>query len=272
MTAAETYANHIDRFNAQQAKIYGDRPPPDTWTTGAANFRFDPRRDLTATMSKLATYVKPDDVVTDVGGGAGYISLPLALRCRQVINVDASPSMLKEFDESAKEAGITNVQSVLSDWLDSEDMSCDLAVTRDVTYFVGKIVPFVGKMASAARRRVIIVMQSVPIPNQSSPLFQLVHGEQQVPVPGHRELLSVLWEMGILPEVYVMGGSPIGDALTREDAVASAMVGRWLPPGDRDRARSLIEANFEKLHEEFGEGFRPHWRPPSREMLITWET
>ena len=110
--------------------------------------------------------------------------------------------MLKEFGESAKEAGITNVRSVLSDWLDSKEMSC-------------------------------------------------------------------LWEMDIL---HMMGGSPIVDALTREDAVASAMVGRWLPPGDRDLARSLIEANFEKLHEEFGEGFRPLWRRPSREMLITWET
>ena len=272
MTATETYASQIDDYNAQQARIYGDRLPPDTWATGAANFRYNPRRELTGTLGKLVTYLDPDDVVTDVGGGAGYVCLPLALRCRQVINVDPSPGMLKEFDESAKEAGITNVRSVLSDWLDSKDMSCDLAVTRDVTYFVGKIVPFVGKMASAARRRVIIVLQSVPIPNQTSPLFQLVYGEQQVPVPGHRELLPVLWEMDILPDVYMTGSSPIVDALTREDAVNSAMVGRWLPPGDRDLARSLIEANFEKLHEEFGEGFRPLWRRPSREMLITWET
>ncbi len=272
MTAAETYASQVDDFNAQQARIYGERLLSDTWATGAPNYRYDPQRELTGMLSKLASYVDPDDVVTDVGGGAGYVSLPLALRCRQVINVDASPGMLKEFGESAKEAGITNVRSVLSDWLDSKEMSCDLAVTRDVTYFVGKIVPFVGKMASAARRRVIIVMQSVPIPNQTSPLFQLVYGEQQVPVPGHRELLPVLWEMDILPDVHMMGGSPIVDALTREDAVASAMVGRWLPPGDRDLARSLIEANFEKLHEEFAEGFRPLWRRPSREMLITWET
>ncbi len=272
MTAAETYASQIDDYNAQRARVYGDRLPPDSWAAGVASFRQNPRRELTGILSKLATFVDPDDVITGVGGGAGYLSLPLALRCRQVINMDASPGMLKEFDELAKEAGITNVRSVLSDWLDSKDMSCDLAVTRDVTYFVGQIVPFVGKMASAARRRVIIVVQSVPIPNQSSPLFQLVYGEQQVPVPGHRELLPVLWEMDILPDVYMMSGSPIVDALTREDAVASAMVGIWLPPGDRDLARSLIEANFEKLHEEFGEGFRPLWRPPSREMLITWET
>ncbi len=39
MTAAETYASQIDDFNAQEARIYGDRLPPDTWATGAASFR-----------------------------------------------------------------------------------------------------------------------------------------------------------------------------------------------------------------------------------------
>ncbi len=79
MTAAETYASQIDDFNAQEARIYGERLPPDTWATGAASFRYDPRRELTGVLSNLATFVDPDDVVTDVGGGAGYLSLPLAV-------------------------------------------------------------------------------------------------------------------------------------------------------------------------------------------------
>ena len=41
MTAAETYASQIDDYNAQQARIYGDRLPPDSWATGAASFRYD---------------------------------------------------------------------------------------------------------------------------------------------------------------------------------------------------------------------------------------
>ena len=227
---------------------------------------------MDGTLSTLASNVQPDDVVIDVGGGAGQVSLPLALRCRQVINVDPSPGMLKEFNESAEEAGITNARSILSGWLDSEDMPCDLAVTRNVTYFVGQILPFIEKMASAARRRVIIVMQSVPPPNQSSPLFRLVYSEQQVLVPGHRELLPVLWEMGLLPDVYVMGASPPVTPLTREEAVMGAMQGIWLPPEDQDQARSLIEANFDQLYEEFSDGCRSLWLRPFQDMLITWET
>ena len=30
MTAAETYTAQIDDYNAQRARIYGDRLPPDT--------------------------------------------------------------------------------------------------------------------------------------------------------------------------------------------------------------------------------------------------
>ena len=153
-------------------------------------------------------------------------------------------------------------------WLDSEDVPCDLAITRNVTYFVGPIVRFVEKMTSAARRRVIIAIQSVPPPNQSSPLFQLVYGEQQVLVPGHQELLPVLWEMDILPDVYVMHGSPDNTPLKREEAVISAMEGIWLAPKDQDRARSIIEANFDKLYEVFGEGFRNHRLFPFQRGVI----
>ena len=48
---------------------------------------------------------------------------------------------------------------------------------------------------------------SVPPPNQSAAIFQLVYGEEQEQSPGHRELLPVLWEMGILPEVQVLSAS-----------------------------------------------------------------
>ncbi len=116
------------------------------------------------------------------------------------------------------------------------------------------------------------IQQSVPPPNQSSPLFQLVYGEQQVLVPGHQELLPVLWEMDILPDVYVIRGSPDNTPLKPEEAVISAMEGIWLAPKDQDRARSVIEANFDKLYEVFDEGFRSIWRRPSHDMLITWET
>ena len=80
----------------------------------------------------------------------------------------------------------------------------DVVLTCDVTYFVRDIVPFIEKMNGAARRRVIVLVWSEPPPNRGADLFRRVYGEPLAPMPGHRELLPVLWDMGILPDVHVL--------------------------------------------------------------------
>jgi len=148
-----------------------------------------------------------------------------------------------------------------------------------VTYFVHDIVPFIEKMAAASRRRVMITLWSVPSPNQSAPLFRLVYGEEQAPAPGHRELLPVLWEMNILPDVRVLPDTPLipgamqqGLPQTRQDAVHWALQGRWLRLEDQSRARDLVETHFHELFAQRPEGFRPLWYQAARQLLITWET
>jgi hypothetical protein len=196
-----------------------------------------------------------------------------------VINVDSSPAMGMEFDAAAAEAGITNARFVQANWLEAEGIQGDIAVTSNVTYFVRDIVRFIGNLETTVRRRVIITVWSVANPNQSTKLFQLVYGEPQAAVPGHRELLPALWELGILPDVQVLPGlpkvpgGPMGARLpqTPEEAVQLALQGQWLAPQDQARAHSLIEERFQELYAATSEGFRPLWREDARELLITWE-
>lgn len=281
MTAAETYAAGIDAVHAQRLRIHGQQPMGDRFGGAVAQrFRCDPHRSLEANWQVVASYVQPDDVLIDVGGGAGRVSLPLALRCRQVINVDASPGMLAEFKACAAEAGITNARSVLADWLVAADISGDVSLASSVTYFVRDIVPFIEKMIVASRRRVMITLWSVPTANQSPPLFRLVYGEEQALEPGYRELLPVLWEMSVLPDVRVLPevpqapGAPRQSGLpqTRQEAVHRALQGRWLQPADQGRARELIEAHFHEFFVQSPEGFRSLWHQETRQLLITWET
>lgn len=281
MTAAETYAAHIDAVSAQRLRIHGPQPPGDRFGGPVAQrFRCDPHRSLDANLQVIASYVQPDDVLIDVGGGAGRVSLPLALRCRQVINVDASPGMLAEFEACAAEAGITNARSVLADWLAAADISGDVSLASSVTYFVRDLVPFIEKMVAASRRRVMLTLWSVPTANQNAPLFRLVYGGEQAPVPGHRELLPVLWEMGVLPDVRVLPDAPqvpgaprqVELPQTHQDAVHWALQGRWLRPEDRTRALDLVEAHFHELFAQRPEGFSSLWHREARQLLITWET
>ena len=117
MTAAELYAARIDAVRAQRARLHG-APPDDPWGGQVARrFRYDPHRSLDANLAVLASYMRPEDVLIDVGGGAGRVALPLALHCREVITVDASSGMGTEFTAAAAEAASrTRASSTPTGW------------------------------------------------------------------------------------------------------------------------------------------------------------
>lgn len=280
MGAVEDYAALIDAVNSQRERLQGP-PRPDIWGgVTAKRFRADPKREMDDNFQVLASFVRRDDVFVDAGGGAGRIGLPMALRCRQVINVDPSPGMVEEFQESMAEAGIANAAFVQSDWLDSHGVRGDVVHAANVTYFVRDIDRFVGKLVSAARRRVIVTMWSVPNPMHNARLFKMVYGEAQAVAPGHTHLLPALWEVGILPDVRFLPQAttfhgvpqPLTFPRSKYDAVEMALAGIWLAPQHRERGESVVRDNFDNLFEECPGGFVPTWLPNVRQVLITWET
>ncbi len=274
-SAAEEYAALCDAVQEQQLRLFGQLPA-DIWSgQSAAQFRFDPHRELDANLSALASFVRPDDVVVDVGGGAGRVSLPLALRCREVLTVEPSAGMAAEYEGSRQEAGITNARLVPAGLMDAEGIEGEVAFTCDVTYFIRDIVPFIERMRSVARRRVMICVWSEPPPNRGADLFRRVYGEPLAPRPGHRELLPVLWDMGVLPDVHVLPDQTWWETwnyATREEAIESVIFGRWSREGISDTARRIFEEQFDELFVPEGDGYRAIWRKPMRELLVTWET
>lgn len=274
-SSAGEYATLLDAVDEQQERLFGPRPP-DIWTgQSAAQFRFDPHRELDPNLAVLASYIDPDDVVVDVGGGAGRLSLPLALRCREVLTVEPSAGMAAEYEGSRQEAAVSNARLVPASWTDGHGIEGDVTLTCDVTYFVRDIVPFVEKMQLAARRRVIILVWSEPPPNRGSDLFRRVYGEPLAPMPGHRELLPVLWDLGVLPNLQVLPDPTWWEDWhyrTKEEALDSVIFGRWSGDDVRDRARRIFDEQFNELFVAEGNGYRAIWRQPMRELLITWET
>jgi SAM-dependent methyltransferase len=283
--AARSYAARLDAVLEQRTRLRGVAPPDvDPWGgRWAQGFSLDPHRSLDENLAVLASYVQPDDVLIDVGGGAGRLSLPLALRCREVVAVDASPGMATAFLETARSAGLENVRFVQGEWLQVEGVQGTIALAANVIYFAREIVPFVRRLEACAPRRVMITVWSWPPPSRNAELFRLVYGEEEVRVPGHRELLPVLWEMNILPDVRLLPLAPQAlnqrSARTRDEAPAAAadMLGNeqwahWPVSADlHERVRRVIAPRFEEFFEETPDGFRPRWTRPARELLITWE-
>ena len=248
-------------------------PQPDSWGAIASRFRADPKRELDPFLERLASYLRPDDVFVDVGGGAGRNSLPMASRCREVINVEPSPGMLAEFRTSAEEAGITNARSIQSGWMESAGVEGDVLLAAHVAYFVPQIQPFIEKLERSARRRVIIDELTIPPPNQTAGFFHLVYDEDELFVPGPDELLPVLEEMGISPEVIAIGPASARRPLpkTREEAINNELGLGWVRPDDIDRARGLFVDHFDALFVETPTGFARREAEGVRELMITWE-
>lgn len=274
MDSATAYAARVDACTAQNARIA--TPSGDRWASRASLFRVDPRRTLEANTAAVAALVDPGDILLDIGGGAGRVSLPIALHCREVVNIEPSAGMRDQFDAAAAEAAITNARCLAEGWPSAAaTASGDVALVANVTYFVRDIVPFLEALVRATRKRVIISVWSVPPPNHAATLFALLHGEPQERVPTHRELLPVLWDLGILPDVRLLPDPFRGSRQrppTRDEAIALALALQSANAEAVPGAPARIEANFDALFSASPEGFIPRWIPNVREMLITWVT
>ncbi|HEX5501861.1 MAG TPA: hypothetical protein VFW96_04530 [Thermomicrobiales bacterium] len=164
-TAAATYAARVDAVLAQRTRLRGPQPPGDLFAALPPDHILlvsDPRRELDPALAAIAAYVEPDDVIVDVGGGAGRLDLPLVLRCRELVNVDPSAAMGAAFAATARRADIANARFVHGAWPVADPPAGDLVLVNHVTYLTRDIVPFLTALDAAARRRVIVTVASPP--------------------------------------------------------------------------------------------------------------
>ncbi|HVC55630.1 MAG TPA: hypothetical protein VND95_06720 [Stellaceae bacterium] len=281
--AAAKYAARVDAVLAQRARLRGPQPPGDLFAGLRADhplIKANPRRALDPNVGVIASYVERDDVIIDAGGGAGRISLPLALRSRAVVNVEPSAAMGAGFKANAVQAGITNASLVEGDWLAVDAPAGTFALANHVAYLTRDIVPFVEKLQRAGSRRVLMTVNDPPPPSWNRVLFELLYGEPEESEPGHVELTNVLWELGILPDIRVLplcAARPIVAAPTRAAAIEGAIAAfgpawSFWPLGTdvEARLRGILEERFAELFAANDDGVVPRWIAAGREVLITW--
>jgi SAM-dependent methyltransferase len=231
-SAIAAWNQRVHEHNEQTLRVRpADATDEDRWSTLAGNFRAEPARTDDPLVNALLTYVTPDSTVIDVGGGGGRYALPLALHCRHVTNVEPSPSMISVFQDSAKAAGITNVGVVAEGWEEADVEPGDLVLCANVLYGVGDIEPWVRRLTGKARERVAAVLQFVAPMSVMSPLWKPVHGEERIDLPGLPELLPVLWEMEIFPDLQMLPGAPRPAAPNMDFALQIARHFLYVEPG-----------------------------------------
>ena len=91
----------------------------------------------------------------------------------------------------------------MSGWLDADVPKADVVICVHVLYVIQDIEVFVRKLEEHADRVIVVVYQAPP-QSQIYPLWEMVHGVRRLPLPSLPELLEVLKQLGIKPDVQVI--------------------------------------------------------------------
>ena len=271
-SAAERYAAVYDAALAAN-RFRDHRMPGDHWADLAPEFRLDPKRPWNSEMAAVAGYLRPTDTFLDVGGGAGRVSLALASQVAEVVLVEPSDGMRSEFIAARRDAGIDNARVTSDWWLDSPETG-DVVHVCDVTYFVRDIAPFVIKLHDAASRRVVISIWRPTPGDMDNEMRRLLFDERAPRWPGLPELASVLWELGLLPDIRPIRERPwwipeVDGGLSTDQAIEFAM---QRLERDDDAARRDVADNLGSLFESGDRGLSPRWLGEASAVLLTWET
>jgi SAM-dependent methyltransferase len=271
MPAVRRWRERVEAHDAQTLRVQ----QAAEWTGGSlfdrntSTWEADPRRTGDPIVERLARFVSADMTVLDVGGGAGRYALPLALRCRHVTVVEPSEAMLRALDTGAKEAGITNVSVAPQTWEEARVEPADVVLCANVLYGPAEIVPFVRKLEAHARGSVLVLLSMQSPLSAFSPLWSFVHGEARSDPPALPELLDVLWEMDIYPDLTMIHEASRPAAPNTGVALELLRRALYVRPGSPEDAR--LKAAARELLIETPHGVTVRDARPRRQGLLIWQ-
>ena len=140
--------------------------------------------------------------VLDVGCGAGAAGLALMPKVSHLTGVDHADDMLHAFERACTERGVAH-RSVHGAWpqIAAQAGVADVVVSHHVGYNTLDLGPFVVALGAAARRGVVIELHAVHPGAWLDPLWVHFHGLHRPPPATVDDVLAVLAEVGIHPQV-----------------------------------------------------------------------
>jgi len=271
MSALAAWKQRVAAYYAQSHRIRSAVGATDQerWEPLSPFFKADPRRTDDSEVIRLAHEVTPATTLLDVGGGAGRLALPLALRCRHVTVVEPSPSMGETLRHLAAETGIANLTIVACRWAEAEVEPADVVLSAHVIYAIEDIGPFVVKLAAHARQKVYIPTFMRPPCARYAPFWSRVYGEDKQELPGAAELMQVLWELDIYPNLEMYAPVPVRPFKDWQRAVDTLRSRLAVSPDTAHDAR--LQQAMRELLIATPQGYVIKDAPPGRLALISWQ-
>lgn len=271
--AIAAWAARVHAHHDQSARVRETPEAVDFYAPVAQVFVADPRRTGDEVLDHLLALARPGDAWLDIGAGAGRYALPLALRVREVVALDPSPTMLAALREQAAEHGIANVREIEARWpvdpLSGPSPTGDVALIANVGYDVEMIGPFLDAMEAAAARLCVAILADGSPGAMAHPFWPPVHGEPRIDLPALEELIGLLRARGREPRVVRLP-RPRRAFPNREDLVRWLQNQLFLEPGsakDATLAREIeprLEVNADGSVQLAG------WAPTTT-GVVSWE-
>ena len=271
MSAIQAWKHRVQTHHAQSEGVMAAAAwsDDDFWQPYARFFRQDPRRADDTVLNAMLSIAAGTRTALDVGGGAGRMALPLALKSEHVHVVEPSDSMIAHLREAAAEEGIENVSVTQATWEAAQVDAADLALCAHVVYGVADIEPFIRKLEAHAKELVVLLAFVESPMNRISRFWQPVHGERRIDMPALPELVNALWEMGIYPQVRMM--PPVMPDLFEDRDTALAQLRNRLYVRADTAQDARLQAVMEDLLEEVDGGVAVKGVAPVRQGFLYWK-
>lgn len=204
LAAAERWRELLAGWAIPSAIV--DQAPESPWGHDVPAFAVDDTVDRETTSARWAREVMPPrgGTVLDVGCGGGRSALPLVPPATELIGVDRSGAMLDEFVRAAAAAGVAR-RTMHGEWPEVAPITpvADIAICHHVVYDVGDIVPFLLALTDHARLAVVVEMPTRHPMSAWSSGWQHFWGLDRPDAPTHLDLVALLRDLGLDPEVAV---------------------------------------------------------------------
>jgi SAM-dependent methyltransferase len=209
-TAAERWSAQLAEWGIPDEIVA--QAPVSPWSHDVATFAVDDTLDRDSVSARVAREVLPlcGGVVLDVGCGGGRSSAVLVPPAETLLGVDANETMLTAYADAARSVGVA-ASTVHGRWPDvaADVPVADVVVCHHVFFNVADAIPFAMALTEHARLAVVVETTVRHPLSAWSAAWRNFWGLERPTGPTHGDLVAVLVEAGLVPEVWHSHRTPL---------------------------------------------------------------